>query len=71
MSTPAAELERELRRLAFVEHRRLLGSLSPAARAVLAMRLNPVTEVHVHTGGGARGQTSRTSTPAASKPATT
>ncbi len=41
MSTPAAELERELRRLAFVEHRRLLGSLTPAARAVLAMRLNP------------------------------
>lgn len=53
MSTPAAELERELRRLAFVEHRRLLGSLSPAARAVLAMRLNPVGPGQVRTIGHA------------------
>lgn len=47
MTTPAGELDRELRRLAFVEHRQLLGSLTPAARSVLAMRLNPAGDVRV------------------------
>lgn len=47
MTPPAGELERELRRLAFVEHRQLLGSLTPAARALLAMRLNPAGDVRV------------------------